>query len=93
MALKRKEMDFKGSLAKAIIPLGGTQPSARLRRDSALLCKVAITSAHALPHILGGFYGEDSPNGWCISQLLSLIDDLRCTVSGVHAFENIMKLK
>ena len=51
MALKRKKMDFKGSLAEAIVPSDGMQPSARLRRDGALPCKMVITSTHAVPHI------------------------------------------
>ena len=55
MALKRKRMDFKGSLAEAIIPSDGTQPSAHLRKDGVLPCKVVITSTHALPRHLGGF--------------------------------------
>ena len=42
-------VDFKKSLAKAIVPSDGTQPSALLRRDGALPCKVVITSTHALP--------------------------------------------
>ena len=49
MALKRKRMDFKGSLAEAIIPSDGTQLFARLRKNGALPCKVVITSTHALP--------------------------------------------
>ena len=49
MALKRRGVDFKGSLVEAIIPSSGRQPSARLRREGALPCKVVITSTHALP--------------------------------------------
>ena len=86
-------VDFKKSLAETIVPSGGTQPSARLQKDGVLPCKVVITSTHALPRIPGGSYGESSPNGWRISQLGSLIDDLRCIVSGVGASENPMKLK
>ena len=55
MALKRRGVDFKGSLVEAIIPSGGTQPSTRLRRDGALPCKVVITSTHALPRHPRGF--------------------------------------
>ena len=55
MALKRREVDFKGSLAEAIIPSSGTQPSACLRRDGALPCKVVITSTHALLRHPSGF--------------------------------------
>ena len=55
MALIISEVDFKGSLAEAIIPSDGTQPSARLRRDRALPCKVVITSTHALPQHPRGF--------------------------------------
>ena len=45
----------KGSLVEAIIPSGGTQPSARLQRDETLPCKVVITSTHALPRHPRGF--------------------------------------
>ena len=90
---KMRWVDFTRSLTEAIVPSGGTQHSARLRRDGVLPCKVVITSTHALPRIPGGSYGESSPNGWRISQLWSLIDDLRCAVSGVGASENPMKLK
>ena len=93
MTLKRRGVDFKGFLIEAIVPSSGTQPSTLLRREGALPCKVVITSTHALPCIPGGSYGESSPNGWRTSQLGSLIDDLRCTVSGVGAFENPMKQK
>ena len=55
MALERREVDFKESLAKAIIPTGGTQPFTRLRRDRVLPCKVVITSIHALPRHPRGF--------------------------------------
>ena len=48
-------MDFKGSLVEAIIPSDGTQPSAHLRKDGALPCKVVITSTHALPRHPKGF--------------------------------------
>ena len=41
----------------------------------------------------GVSYGECSSNGCRISQLYPLINDLRCTVSGVGASENPMKLK
>ena len=54
-------MDFKISLAEAIIPSGGTQPFARLKRDGALPCKVVITSTHALPlYPKGASYSETS---------------------------------
>ena len=49
MALKKKSGLLKGSLVRAIVPSGGTQPPTRLRSDGALPCKVAITSTHALP--------------------------------------------
>ena len=49
MALKRRGVNFEGSLVEAIVPFGGTQPSTRLRRDGALPCKVVISSTHALP--------------------------------------------
>nr|CAN80280.1 hypothetical protein VITISV_019967 [Vitis vinifera] len=48
-------VDFKISLAEAIILSGGTQPSERLRRDGVLPCKVVITSTHALPRHPRGF--------------------------------------
>ena len=41
----------------------------------------------------GVSYGESSPNGWRISQLWSLVNDLRCIVSGVGAFEKSYKTK
>ena len=52
---KRIRVDFKGSLAEAIVPSGCTQPSARLWRDGALLCKVVITSTYALSRHPKGF--------------------------------------
>ena len=52
---KRGMVDFKISLAEAIIPFGGTQPSVCLKSDGALPCKVVITSTHALPQHLKGF--------------------------------------
>ena len=55
MALKRRGVDFKGSLTEEIVPSDGTQPSARLRKEWALLCKVVITSTHALPWYLRRF--------------------------------------
>ena len=54
MALKITEW-IKGSLAKVIIPSDGTQPSARLRKEGALPCKVVITSTHALRRHPKGF--------------------------------------
>ena len=51
---KIKWVDFKRSLAEAIVPSDGTQPSARLQRDRALPCKV-VTSTHALPQHPRGF--------------------------------------
>ena len=70
MAIKRREVDFKGSLVEAIVPSDGIQPSTRFRRDMALPCKMVITSTHALPSTSqGGSYGEGSPDGWRISQL------------------------
>ena len=56
-------VDFKGSLAKAIIPSNGTQPSAYLRRDGVFPCKVVIASTHVLPkHPRGVSYSESSRN-------------------------------
>ena len=52
---KKKTRWVKGSLVEAIIPSGGTQPSARLQRDETLPCKVVITSTHALPRHPRGF--------------------------------------
>ena len=46
---------------EAVVPSGGMQPSARLRRDEALPCKVVITSTHALPRIRGGFLMVKAP--------------------------------
>ena len=80
-------MDFKGSLTEAIVPFGGTQPSARLRRDGALPCKVVIISTHALPRHLRGFPMVKS------LKLSMLNSQLECTMRGVGAFENPMKLK
>ena len=37
----------------------------------------------------GVSYGESSPNGWRISQLWSLVNNLRCIVSGVGASESL----
>ena len=48
-------MDFKISLAEAIVTSGGMQPSTRIRRDGAFPCKVVITSTHALPRHPKGF--------------------------------------
>ena len=70
MAIKRRGVDFKGSLVEAIVPSGGIQPSTCFQRDVALPCKVVIISTHVLPSASqGGSYGEGSPNGWRISQL------------------------
>ena len=80
-------MDFKRSLAEAIVPSGGTQPSARLRRDGALPCKVGITSTHALPRHPRGFPMVKP------LKLSTLNGQLKCTVNGVGASENLMKLK
>ena len=77
-------VDFKRSLVEAIIPSGGTQPSARLRRDRALPCKAVITSTHALPR---------HPREFPMAKLLTLNSQLECTVSGMGASENPMKLK
>ena len=46
--LQKGMVDFKRSIAKAIVPSDGTQPPARLRKDGALPCKVVITPTHAL---------------------------------------------
>ena len=87
MALKRREVDFKGSLAEAIVPFGDTQPSARLRRDRKFPCKVVITSTHALPRHPRGFPMAK------LSKLSMLNGQLECVVSDVGASENPMKLK
>ena len=55
MALERKWVDFKGSLAEVIIPSGSTQPPAHLRKDGTLPSKVVIASTHALPRHPRGF--------------------------------------
>ena len=58
---KRKWVGFQRSIAEAIIPFHGAQPSTRLRRDGALPCKVVIIFTHALPrHPKGVSYGETS---------------------------------
>ena len=81
-------MDFKISLAKAIIPSGGTQPSARLKkRDGVLPCKVVITSTHALPRHPRGFLMVKP------LKLSTLNSQLECIVNGVGASENPRKLK
>ena len=80
-------MDFKRSLTEAIIPSDGMQPSARLRRDEALPCKVVITSTHVLPR---------HPRGVPIVKPLKLSmlnGRLERIVNGVGATENLMKLK
>ena len=84
---KRKWVNYKRSLAEAIVPSNGTQPFARLRKYRALLCKVVITSTHALPWHPRGFLW------WKLSQLSTLSGNLKCTVSGVDASENPIKLK
>ena len=63
------------------------QPSARLRRDGALPCKVVITSTQALPRHPRGFPMVK------LSKILTLYSQLECAVSGVGASENPMKLK
>ena len=80
-------MDFKRSLAEAIIPSGSTQPSARLRRDGALPCKVVITFTHALPRHPRGFPMVKP------LELSMLNGPLECIVNGVGASENPRKLK
>ena len=86
-ASKMIRVDFKRSLAEAIIPSSGTQPSARLRRDEALPCRVVITSIHALPRHPKGF-------PWVKPLKLSTLNSkLECTISGVGASENPKKLK
>ena len=80
-------VDFKRSLAEAIVSSGGTQPSARLKRDVALPSNVVITSTHALPR---------HPKGFLMVKPLKLSmlnSKLECTVNGVGASENPKKLK
>ena len=80
-------VEFKRSLIEVIIPSGGMQPPAHLWRDGALLCKVVITSTHALPQ---------HPRGFPIvklSKLLTLYSQLECIVSGVGASEKSYKVK
>ena len=55
MTLKRKGVDFKRSLPEVVVPSNGTQPSARLRKDGELPCKVVIISTHTLPRHPKGF--------------------------------------
>ena len=94
MALKMGMMDFKKSLAETIVPSGDTQPSTHFQRDGELPCKVVITSTHALPHHPRGFpmvkallmVGISHNSGYSST-------NLRCTVSGVGASKNPMKLK
>ena len=81
-------MDFKGSLVKAIIPLGGTQPSARLQKRRG----PSMQGGHHLNTCTtstswGASYGEN------LSKLSTLNGQLECTVSGVGASENPMKLE
>ena len=78
-------MDFKRFLVEAIIPSGGMQPFARLKRDGVLPCKVVITYTHALPRHPRGFP--------MVKPLKTLNGQLECAVSGVGASENPMKLK
>lgn len=80
-------MDFKRSLTEAIVPSGGTQPSARLRRDGALPCKVVIASTHALPRHPRGFPMVKP------LKLSTLNGQLKCTVNGVGASENPKNLE
>ena len=87
MALKRRWVDFKGSLEEAIVPSDGTQLSARLRRDEALPCKVVIIFTHALSR---------HPRRFPMAKLLKLSTlngQLECAMNGVGASENPMKLK
>ena len=81
------EGGFKRSLAEAIIPSGDTQPSARLRRDGVLPCKVVITSTHALPRHPRGFPMVKP------LKLSTLNGRLECTMNGVGASEIPTKLK
>ena len=80
-------MVFKRSLVEAIIPSGGTQPSTRLRKDGAFPCKVVITFTHALPRHPMGFHMVKP------LKLSTLNSQLECTMRGVGASENLMKLK
>ena len=80
-------MDFKRSIAEAIVPSGGMQTSARLRRDGALPCKVDITSTHALSRHPMGFPMVKP------LKLSTLNGQLECTVNGVGASDNPKKLK
>ena len=84
MALKRRWVDFKGSLEEAIVPSDGTQLSARLRRDGVLPCKVVIIFTHALSR---------HPKGFPMAKLSTLNGQLECAMNGVGASENPMKLK
>ena len=80
-------VDFKTSLAEAIIPSSCTQPSARLRKDGALPCKVVITSTHALPRHPRGFPMVKP------LKLSTLNGQLECAVNGMGASDNPKKLK
>ena len=63
------------------------QPPTHLPRDGAIPRKVVITSTHALPRHPRGFPMVKAP------QLSALSSQLKCTVNGVSASENPMKLK
>ena len=80
-------MDFKRSLAEVLVPSNGTQPSAHLRRDWALPCKVVITSTHVLPRHPGGFPMVKP------LKLSTLNGQLEYTVNYVGASDNPKKLK
>ena len=63
------------------------QPSAHLRRDGALPCKVVITS---------NMHYIDNPRGFSMVKPLNLStlnSQLKCTVSGVGASENPKNLE
>ena len=87
MALIWIWVDFERSLAEAILPFGGTQPSARLRRDGVLPCKVVITSTYALPRNPKGFPMVKT------SRTLNAQWSTRVRGDGVGASENPRKLK
>ena len=67
---KMRWVDFTRSLTEAIVPSGGTQPSAHLPKKQG----VSMQGGHHLHTCTtltsqGVSYGASSPNGWHISQL------------------------
>ena len=83
VALNGYGWTLKKSRAEAIIPSSGTQPSAHLRKDGALPCKVDIASTHALPRHPRGFPMVKP------LKLSTLNSQLECTVIGVGASETL----